>query len=128
MMHINMNVFPVPTPLVMKMCKGFDGCFFFIKRMSLTSVQCSLLSFHISVENDSYGKSSSTLLESIYVVNLFFKYLSFDFVLFSYFKPHGSIFKILVSDEFFFGLFALVILFFEKNCPIHLFHVFFVCF
>jgi hypothetical protein len=58
--------------------------------MSSTSDWCSLLNFHISIENDLYGKHSSTLLESIYVVNMFFKYLSFDFVLFSYFKSYGS--------------------------------------
>jgi hypothetical protein len=59
--------------------------------MSLTSDWCSLLGFHIYVENNLYGKhSSTTLLESIYVVNMFFKYLSFDFALFSHFKSYGS--------------------------------------
>ncbi len=53
------------------MLKGFDGCFSFIKRMSSTNDWCSLLNFHISVEINSYGKHSSTLLESIYVVNIF---------------------------------------------------------
>jgi hypothetical protein len=44
--------------------------FFYKKRMSLTSDWCSLLSFHIYVQNNSYGRHSS-LLESIYVVNIF---------------------------------------------------------
>jgi hypothetical protein len=71
MMHVNVNVFPILAPLVKKMCKVFYGCFFYKKMMSLTSDWCSLLSFHIYVENNSYGKHPSTLLESIYVVNIF---------------------------------------------------------
>jgi hypothetical protein len=128
MMHINVNVFSIPKPPMKKMCKGFYGCFSFLRKVSSTIACCSLLSFYTPVENDLYGKRSSTLLESIYVVNLFFKYLSFDFVLFSYFKSYGLIYLILVNNGFFFGLltfhpfiscfffyFFIVI----ANCPIH---------
>ncbi len=101
MMYINTNVFSIPMPPMGKMCKGFDGCFFLLGRMSSTSVPYSLLSFSISIENNLYGKHSSTLLESTYVVNLFFKCLFFDFVLFSYFKSYGLIFLILVNNGFF---------------------------
>ncbi len=31
MIHMSMNVFPMPTILVKKRCKGFDGCLFCIK-------------------------------------------------------------------------------------------------
>jgi hypothetical protein len=29
-MHINVNVFPIPTPPIKRRCKGFDGGFFFV--------------------------------------------------------------------------------------------------
>ncbi len=60
MMHNNVKVFHVSTPLVKKMCKGFEGYLCFLYVISFITSCSSSLSFFMFVVNFSYGMHSST--------------------------------------------------------------------
>jgi len=60
MIHIKVNLFPIPTPHVKKMCTTFEGYLCFLYIISSIMSLCSSLSFFIFVEKISYGMRSST--------------------------------------------------------------------
>jgi hypothetical protein len=56
--HINVNIFSVFTPLVKKMCNGLLGCLVFLHKISSTIAICLLLSCFIWNAKFSYGINS----------------------------------------------------------------------